>query len=231
MKALLLRNLRAYRTFFLLMFLIMLLYTYLNLRLGSVDGITGFLVVFIPSITGVVLFLGDYELMPLFASMPVSRRDLVLSKYFSTYLIGGTLLFATLLILWILSFYYTKARADFLLLLSPKGFAFAIMPITFIVSISYPLLFRYGLQLGVKLVLMSFAFLYGFGMIVAEKILLDSLNLSRRGIFVAFMGLFELGETQVGAMPFYTAIYLILGTLIVGSIWISVQCVKTKDIQ
>ncbi len=229
MKALLLRNLRAYRTFFLLMITVMILYSLLVFRVGSVNGLVGFLVVFLPSIAGIVLFLGDQELMQHTASLPISRMQLVVSKYLSTYLFGGVLVILTIAITWLFSGYFFNARVDFLELISMRGFLFAILPITVLVSISYPILFRFGLGLGAKILLISFALLYGIGMIVMERVVGSWLMVQRSGIFASAMALFARGETRFGVVLFDGGLMVLLLVLMIGSILLSVFWIHRKD--
>lgn len=229
MKALLLRNLRAYRTFFLLMITVMILYSLLVFRVGSVNGLVGFLVVFLPSIAGIVLFLGDQELLQHTASLPISRMQLVVSKYLSTYLFGGVLVILTIAITWLFSGYFFNARVDFLELISMRGFLFAILPITVLVSISYPILFRFGLGLGAKILLISFALLYGIGMIVMERVVGSWLMVQRSGIFASAMALFARGETRFGVVLFDGGLMVLLLVLMIGSILLSVFWIHRKD--
>lgn len=229
MKALLLRDLRAYRTFFLLLITVMILYSLLVFKIGSVNGLVGFLVVFLPTIAGIVLFLGDQELMQHIASLPVSRTQLVTAKYLSTYLFGGFLVVLTIVITWLFSGSFFNARVDFLELISMRGFLFAIFPITVLVSISYPILFRFGLGLGAKILLVVFALLYGIGMIVMERLVGRWLMVQRSGIFAAAMALFARGETRFGVMLFDGGLTALLLVLMIGSILLSVFWIKRKD--
>lgn len=229
MKALLLRDLRAYRTFFLLMVTGMILYSLLVFKVGSVNGLVGFLVVFLPTIAGIVLFLGDQELMQHTASLPVSRTQLVTAKYLSTYLFGGFLVVLTIVITWLFSGSFFNARVDFLALISMRGFLFALLPITVLVSISYPILFRFGLGLGAKILLVGFALLYGIGMIVMERLVGRWLMVQRSGIFAAAMALFARGETRFGVMLFDGGLTALLLVLMIGSILLSVFWINRKD--
>lgn len=229
MKALLLRNFRAYRTFFLLLIMVMILYSLLVFRVGSVNGLVGFLVVFLPSIAGIVLFLGDQELMQHTASLPISRTQLVVSKYLSTYLFGGVLVILTIAITWLFSGSFFYARVDFLELISMRGFLFAILPITVLVSISYPVLFRFGLGLGAKILLVSFALSYGIGMIVMERLVGRWLLVQRSGIFAAAMALFARGEERFGVIVFDGGLIALLLILMIGSLFLSIYWVHRKD--
>jgi hypothetical protein len=229
MKALLLRDLRAYRTFFLLLITVMILYSLLIFQVGSVNGLVGFLVVFLPSIAGIVLFLGDQELMQHTASLPISRTQLVVAKYLSTYLFGSVLVILTIAITWLFSGSFFNARVDFLELISIRGFLFSILPITVIVSISYPVLFRYGLGLGAKILLVGFALLYGLGMIVMERVIGSWLMVERSGIFTAAMALFARGEARFGVILFDGGLMALLLTLVIGSVALSVYWINRKD--
>jgi hypothetical protein len=229
MKALLLRDLRAYRTFFLLLITVMILYSLLIFRVGAVNGLVGFLVVFLPSIAGIVLFLGDQELMQHTASLPVSRTQLVVAKYLSTYLFGGVLVILTIAITWLFSGYFFNARVDFLELISMRGFLFAILPITVLVSISYPVLFRFGLGLGAKILLVGFALSYGIGMIIMERVIGSWLMVQRSGIFAAAMALFARGEARFGIVLFDGGLMVLLLILMIGSIALSVYWIHRKD--
>jgi hypothetical protein len=229
MKALLLRDFRAYRTFFLLLITVMTLYSLLVFKVGAVNGLVGFLVVFLPSIAGIVLFLGDQELMQLTASLPVSRTQLVASKYLSTYLFGTVLVILTIVITWLFSGSFFNARVDFLELISMRGFLFSILPITLIVSISYPVLFRYGLGLGAKIILIGFALLYGIGMIVMERVVGRWLMVQRSGIFASAMALFKWGETRFGVVLFDGGLMALLLVLMIGSIFLSIYWIHRKD--
>jgi hypothetical protein len=211
------------------MITVMILYSLLVFRVGSVNGLVGFLVVFIPSIAGIVLFLGDQELMQHTASLPISRMQLVLSKYLSTYLFGGVLVILTIVITWLFSGYFFNARVDFLELISMRGFLFAILPITVLVSISYPILFRFGLGLGAKILLVGFALLYGIGMIVMERVVGRWLMVQRSGIFASAMALFKWGETRFGVLLFDGGLLVLILTLIIGSIFLSIYWIHRKD--
>ena len=230
MKALISRDFRAYRTFFILQIIIMLLYSYLNIKVGSVDGIVGFLVVFLPAMAGVILFIGDQELIPYMASLPVSRKELVIGKYVSTYLFGLIMVSITIGICWFLSYDYPNAKVDFEALISLKGFLFAITPITFIVSMTYPILFKFGLKIGVRIILGCFALLYGIGSIVGERFVRQWLAVPRRGIFAAAMALLSKGETVMSYTLFYLIFMGVLMVLIVGSILLSIHSIQQKDI-
>lgn len=229
MKALLLRDLRAYRTFFLLLITVMILYSLLIFQVGSVNGLVGFLVVFLPSIAGIVLFLGDQELMQHTASLPISRTQLVVAKYLSTYLFGSVLVILTIAITWLFSGSFFNARVDFLELISMRGFLFSILPITVIVSISYPVLFRYGLGLGAKILLVGFALLYGIGMIIMERVIGSWLMVERSGIFAAAIALFARGEERFGVILFDGGLMTLLLTLMIGSLFLSIYWIHRKD--
>lgn len=229
MKALILRDFRAYRIFFMLQVVIMLLYSYLNIRVGSVDGIVGFLVVFLPALAGVILFIGDQELIPYMASLPVSRKELVVGKYISTYLFGLTMVGITIGICWFLSSDYPNAKVDLEALISLRGFLFAISPITIIVSTTYPLFFKFGLKIGVRIVLGFFAVSYGIGFVFAEKFIRQQLSVPRRGIFASAMAIFSRAEDTIGYAAFYVVFIGILAVFILGSVFLSVHVVKQKD--
>jgi hypothetical protein len=207
----------------------MILYSLLIFQVGSVNGLVGFLVVFLPSIAGIVLFLGDQELMQHTASLPISRTQLVVAKYLSTYLFGSVLVILTIAITWLFSGSFFNARVDFLELISIRGFLFSILPITVIVSISYPVLFRYGLGLGAKILLVGFALLYGLGMIVMERVIGSWLMVERSGIFTAAMALFARGEARFGVILFDGGLMALLLTLVIGSVALSVYWINRKD--
>lgn len=229
MKALLLRDFRAYKVFFFLLLVVMLLYSALIFKVGSVNGLVGFLLVFIPPIAGVVLFVGDHELIEHMASLPVSRTEMVMGKYLSTYLFGGALVAITVAITWWFGGQYPNARIDFLQLISLRGFAFSILPVTLIVSVSYPLLFRFGLRWGVRILLVCFALLYGIGSVALERLVQRSLLVQHGGIFAAAMALFREGENSFGRTGFYGVFYSALLVLVTGSILLSVHWIKKKD--
>ncbi|MDW7657751.1 MAG: ABC-2 transporter permease [Bacillota bacterium] len=230
MKALLLRDLRIHMLFFLSMILLSFLYSMLIFTTGSVDGLVGFLVVFIPSLTGVVLFLKDKEFIQHTAAMPVTRCQLVVAKYLSTCIYGGFIVLITILITGYLGRFFPNSKIDFFQLISLRGFIFAILPITLIVSLSYPLLFKYGLGLGVKILLGGFTLLYAIGMLIGERFVKNWLELPRRGIFAAAMALFIKGEERFGLTAFYTAFILILCVLFFGSVILSLFWMNRKDI-
>lgn len=229
MKAIVMRDFRAYRTFFILLVIVMLLYSYLNIRFGSVDGIVGFLVIFIPSIAGVVLFLGDGELLAHMMALPISRRELVVGKYLSTYLFGVSMYIITISIIWLLSSHYINARADFEMLISVKGLIFAFIPMTLIVSCTYPFLFKYGI--GVVSIAISWFIMvfYGIGTVFGEDYLKRVLGYERHGIFVAIMALFTQGEKNFGKFLFYGSILAFLSVLVIGSVSLSVYWIERKD--
>lgn len=230
MKVLILRDFRAYRTFIILQLCIMILYASLNIVFGSTEGIIGFLAIYIPSFACVILFVGDKELISLYASLPVLRRDLVYGKYVSTYLISSVMLFLVVAITWLLSGFYYGAEMDLTLLLSLKGISFLILPITLIVSICYPFLFKYGISLGVKLLIGVFVLSYGIGMIIFEEVVGKWLNVDRRGIFVAFMALFNKGEEVLGVGCLYGIIAVSLALLLSISVFLSQKWMETKDL-
>lgn len=230
MKALIYKDLRAYKFFYMAFMVVMLLYSYLNIQFGSVEGIIGFLLILVPSAAGMILFLGDGELLALIATMPTARKEIVFAKYLSTYLISGVLIAFTYVIIWFLSRSYPGARQDLSLLLSLRGILFAVMPITFIVSICYPLLFRYGFSLGVRILLGGFALSYGLGMVIMENVIGSKLKVPRRGVFQAAMSFFQYLENLVNKYLLYSGIILLLFLLLFGSVRISRIWYEKKDL-
>jgi len=230
MKALLLRDFRAYRYFFLLLLIVMLLYAYLIYQTGSADGLLGLILVFIPSIAVVILFLGDNALISLSASLPVTRTQLVVGKYVSTYIFGGMLVISSIVITWFLSYTINILKLDLHQLLTLPGLLVAILPITVIVSVSYPCLFKFGFNLGAKILLIIFTVIYCLGLVVAERFVLSWLNVQRRGIFAAAMAIMYKGEDRFGAFGFYFTLIAIVIMLFFGSLWLSVNWMKRKDI-
>ena len=61
MKALINKDIKAYTLLMLGMLVIIILYTYLCIRFGSIKGILGLTVVMLPSIVGIIVFIGDYR--------------------------------------------------------------------------------------------------------------------------------------------------------------------------
>lgn len=230
MKVLILRDLRAYSTFFLLIFTIMILYSYLNIRFGTVDGIVGFLLILGPSAASIVLFAGDEGLMTLFCSLPTSRKSLVLSKYLSTVIISTALIISVMLILWVLGNSYPHAFSDLVRLLSPKGLLFAYLPAILIVCISYPFIFRYGLKIGVRILIIFMSISYGGGIVLLEEIIENNFLLERRGIFFEVMTVLDKFVQQVSPLLFYSGILLFLIIMIAGSITLSLKWFKKRDI-
>ncbi len=229
MKAILWRDFRAYRTFWMLQFVLTLLYTFLNLRFGSIDGIVSFLVVFLPPIAVLVLFLGDVELMSHMAAMPVTRKEMVVGKYVSTYLFCISMIGLTISIMGILGFWYGLAKADFLTLLTPRGFIFAILPMTLIISIAYPFLFRYGFQIGTMLIAASVMLCYSIMTVAGESWLKNTLQVSRRGSFVLMMEVFRLGEQRIGAVGLYGGLSVAVIVMLYASVKLSIRWVQEKD--
>lgn len=231
MKAILLRDLRAYLNFWIMMLIIMILYTLLNLWFGSVDGIVGFLVVFLPSISVMILFAGDSEMMLHTAAMPVTRSDIVKGKYLSTYVIGISMLLITTLLMGILSRWYINAGVDFLMLLSIRGLVFMLLPMTLIMSVSYPFLFRFGVRFASMVIGVVIMMTYAVLTVLAERLFIESLNLDRRGIFVVTMGLLRAAEERFGVYLFYGITFLLMFILLKGSLMLALYWVSRKDLK
>lgn len=230
MKALILRNLRAYIWFFVLQVVLMLLYTALIFKTGNIGGLIGFLVVFLPSFAGIVLFLGDKNQIDHTASLPVNRSEIVSAKYLSTYIFGLGMITVTILITWITSFFFELALDELSMLLSLPGILFAIIPISLIVSVTYPLLFKFGLALGVKILFGVFALMYGIGFIVLEKVVQVRLYVQNHGIFAAAMALFRYAEDSFGKSLFYIVFCSAIVLMISASVYISIRWMRKKDI-
>lgn len=230
MKALILRDIRAYQFFYMLLMIIMILYAYLNIRFGSTDGIIGFLLIMIPSFAGALLFIGDDGLIPLFASLPVNRRQLVISKYLSSFLIATLLILFSYSILGILGINYSDAKDDLGLLLTVKGILFSVIPVTLVICTCYPFLFRYGLKMGVRILMGGFAFVYGIGMMALERLVQANLRVPRRGVFIAGMTLFRHLESLTNPLVLYAMIILGLIILLITSLTLSIRWFSLKDI-
>jgi ABC-type transport system involved in multi-copper enzyme maturation permease subunit len=229
MKALLLKDFRAYSLFGIGMLIIMFLYSYLNIRFGSVDGIIGLLVVIIPAISGFVLFAGDHALLYFISSLPVSRKRIVLSKYLSTLLFSGFLVLVTIGIIFGLSFFYPDAKSDLIALLTLKGLLFTTIPVTSIIIVSYPLFFKYGLNIAVRIIMFIFALFYGVGIVLIENIAKKMILLERHGIFYTVMKLLEQYESDFGT-SIYLIILLLMCLLLCSSITLSIYWFSKKDI-
>lgn len=228
MKALINKDIKTYSLLMLGMLVIITLYTYLCVRFDSIKGILGFTVIMLPSIVGIVVFLGDHSLQHLILSLPVSRKTFVLSKYISTLLFGFTLIGISILILYFLSLQYTDAKYELERLSSWIGLIFCMTPIVLIISVCYPLLFKFGLKVGVRIVMGSFALLYGLGMVVAEKWIQSNFLVPGGGIFNAVIGIFNHYD-QLGT-GFFLIILLILAAILSLSMIASIHALKQKDI-
>jgi len=228
MKALINKDIKAYTLLMLGILVIIILYTYLCIRFGSIKGILGLTVIILPSIVGIIVFIGDHQLHYLILSMSVSRKTFVISKYISTLLFSITLIGISVLIMYLLSFKYTDAKLELDQLLSLRGLIFCMTPITLIISVCYPLLFKYGLKIGVRIVMGSFALLYGMGMVVAEKWIQSNFLVPGGGIFNAFIGVFN-HYNHLGT-GFYLIIILTLAGILLLSVMFSVHTLKQKDI-
>lgn len=229
MRSLLLRDIRAYIYFFIGILIIMVLYSLLVYKVGSPNGLVGFLVVYIPSIVGIVLFVGDHELLIYTAAMPVSRNQLVLAKYISAYFFGIAMLIFTVLITWYLSGTFENSRIDLVNLISLKGALFSILPISLIVSISYPFLFRFGISTGTKILMGAFALVYAIGSMIGERMIQSWLSVPRGGIFANAMALFEHAEKSIGAITFYSMLITMISLLLIASIALSINWINKKD--
>ncbi len=230
MKRIVIRDLRAYRTFWMLEVIVTLLYTYLNIRFGSIDGIVGFLLVFLPPIAVMVLFLGDADLIGQMAALPITRAEMVLGKYLSTYLICFSIIGGTIVMMGMLGIWYELAMDDFWTLLSVKGLIFALLPMTIIMSISYPFLFRYGFRIGTMLISGSVFLSYAIVTILSERYLKKYLVLDRRGVFAMMMEVFRIGQDRFGALSFYLGLIVIMTTMLLGSIKLSLHWMRAKDL-
>jgi len=231
MKALVMKDLRAYMIFYIPIMIVMILYTYLNIRVGSVDGIIGLLLIFMPSVAGIIIFGGDSELLPLIASLPTSRKAMVRSKYLSALCVGVVLISFTYGIIGYLSVGYPGASHALKDLLSPQGFVFAFLPMMIIVSVCYPLLFKYGFKMGVRVVLGFFVFTYGMGMVVAERLIMSRLEVRGRGVFNSFMALFDYWEGYINSTLLYGGTGIVLVLLLVGSYRLSNYWFLGKDLE
>lgn len=228
MKALINKDIKAYTLLMLGMLIIIILYTYLCVRFGSIKGVLGLMVVMLPSFVAIIVYIGDYQLHQLVLSMPVSRKTFVISKYISTLLFSITLIGICVLIMYLLSLKYAEAQLELEQLLTLKGLIFCMTPITLIISVCYPLLFKYGLKVGVRIVMGSFALLYGMGMVVMEKWIQAHFLVSGGGIFNAFIGVFN--HYDYLGTGFYLTIILTLVGLLLLSVASSIHTLKQKDI-
>lgn len=228
MKALINKDIKAYTLLMLGMLVIIILYTYLCIRFGSIKGLLGLTVIMLPSIVAIIVFIGDYQLHHLVLSMPVSRKTFVISKYICTLLFSVILIGICVLIMYLLSFKYTDAQLELEQLLTLKGLMFCMTPITLIISVCYPLLFKYGLKIGVRIVMGSFALLYGMGMVVAEKWIQSHFLVPGGGIFNAFIGVFNHYD-HLGTGFYLTIILTLIGILLL-SIASSIHTLQQKDI-
>jgi hypothetical protein len=197
----------------------------------SVDGILAFVLILIPSWSGVILFIGDRELIPLFTSFPTSRKEMVEAKYISSFTIGILLIVFTYGIMWYLSFDFPNAQSYMLSLMSMKGLIFSLTPLTVIVSVSYPFLFRYGFSKGVRILLIGFVVLYSAGITAGERIIQAYYLVPRRGFFQAIMTVFEHMEVRFNNLVLYGMILLFLTVTLVVSIKVSVHWFSAKDIE
>lgn len=229
MKALILKDFRAYRLFYTLILLLIFLYAYLNVRFGSVDGIIGFLVVFLPSLSAVILFIGDEPVLYYVTALPTNRKSIVLSKYTNTYLSTVILLTVIFGVIYYLSFSNPDAKADLEMLLTLKGILFSVTPTTLIVSICYPLLFRYGLKTGVRILMGVFAVAYGLGIVLVERLLKMNFLLERRGIFYSSMKALEHYEEANGTLSYWIFLIFLI-TLLLVSMTLSVKWFNKKDV-
>lgn len=229
MRSLLLRDFRAYLYFFIGTLIVMVLYSLLVYKFGSPNGLVGFLVLFIPSIVAVFLFVGDHELLMYTAAMPVSRNQLVLAKYLSTYIFSIMILIVTVIITWYLSGFFENSRIDLMYLISLKGALFSILPISLIVSVSYPFLFRFGLSTGTRILMGAFALVYAIGSMIGERMIQSWLSVQRGGIFANAMALFEHAEKSIGAITFYSVMIAMISLLLIGSIALSISWINKKD--
>lgn len=230
MKSLILRDLRAFKTFFILMMTLMVFYSYLNIRFGSVDGIIGFIIVFLTTITGMVLFLGDSELIPYTASLPVSRRQLVVSKYLSTYMFTFVIIVGTIFITWFLGSTYIDAQSDFIELVSIRGLLFAFLPVTILVSVAYPFLFKFGFNTGARILLFAIMIIYAVTTVLGERFFHQFLTPGRRGIFILFMNIFKYYEEILGKAQFYGITLIIMSAMLSFSVMLSIHFMRSKDI-
>jgi hypothetical protein len=208
----------------------MLFYSYLNIRFGSVDGIIGFIIVFLTSNTAMVLFLGDSELIPLTAALPVSRKQLVLSKYISTYLFTLLIIVGTSVITWFLASTYIDAQSDLFQLVSLRGFVFAFMPMTIMISISYPLLFKFGFNSGARIVLFAIMISYAVTTVLGDRFFHQFTTPGRKGIFILFMNIFKHFEDSIGKVQFYSLTLTLMVTTLLLSMILSIHFMRTKDI-
>jgi ABC-type transport system involved in multi-copper enzyme maturation permease subunit len=229
MKSLILKDYRAYSLYYKLILVISFLYSYLNIRFGSVDGIIGFLVVLLPALSGVILFIGDEAIYYYLTALPNSRKSIVLSKYISTYLFTSVIILVTIGIIYALSFNYPDAKSDLNELLTLRGFLFALMPITLIVSFCYPLLFKFGLKIGVKIAMGFFAVLYGLGIVVLERVIRMTILIQRGGIFHSIMKYLDYYEETHSTIIYYLVLVLLFVMLMI-SIFLSVHWYQKKDI-
>jgi len=207
------------------------LYAYLNIRFGSIDGIVGFLVIFLPTLTALIMFVGDYTLQAYFTALPVNRREIVLSKYLSTLIVCLLMIMITVGIMWFLSNNYPDARVDLKHLLSPRGYLFALLPMTLIISITYPVLFKYGFSVGARILIVLLFISYAIGTIAGENVIKSTISVTRRGIFPVAMALLKHIETLVEPLILYTTISFILILFMISSIALSIRWYKIKDIQ
>lgn len=207
----------------------MAIYSYMTLILDAIDGLVGFLLIYLPAFSGVILFLGDHTLTPHIASLPISRKELVVGKYLSTYFFGISMVIVVTIITWAVSLFDPKAFLDLNNLISVKGILFSLTPITVIVSVSYPILFKYGLNIGVRIVLGLMAVGYSYGLIMLEDKIKAAMMLDRRGLFPVGMALIDKFESQLG--PMFYVLYVLGFVLLIGtSVALSFFWIRNKDI-
>ena len=230
MKNLIIRDIRVFGTFFSIIFGVMMIYTALNLWSGSIDGIISFQVVLLPVIFTIVLFISDNELLPVTASMPVERKDIVLSKYASTFILVTSVLLITVFTVIVLGFFYENAKKDIMNLFSLRGIIFIFAPSVFVTTFTYPFLFKYGFSLGVKILAGLLVTLNAISMIVVEGIIERTILLRRRGFFQVIMEYLDYIEVDKNLTWIYVLCLAAFTILIFTSIKFSIRWFTRKDL-
>jgi hypothetical protein len=166
-------------------------------------------------------------------SLPVSRRDYVLSKFVGGLLASFTLISVGLLYGYILNTNFITDGIYLAQVFDIKGLFIFILPLIVINSIIYPVFFKFSKEKGslvliILIVLIFIATILGF--IYIEKNLIPKLNYSNRDIFPVINYYLQRHIEEIGVNNFIFRITLATLFTFLSSIMLSLKIFEKKNI-
>lgn len=230
MRKIVFRDLKAYSTPLILLGVLITLFSYASVRYGSIYAIISFVATFMPVTIAVIVFMGDRSLLPLMSSLPIKRETLVKGKYASCFVMTGIVLLYLLGIMLFLSLSHPVARDELFDFLSFRGIVYAILPTLVIVSLAYPVMFRFGISLGAKIFTIGIMLLYFLFNVIANDFIMKKLLVRNRGMFASISAQLKYLEGKTGPVILYGSLIALTCFLLYYSVRLSVKWTEVKDI-